>query len=241
HMAIDQLVAAGKLSLDDKLGKFLPDYPNQEAREKVTVKQLVDMTSGIGDFFGERYMQTPKEKLRSLADYLPLFADKPLLFPPGTQERYSNGGYVVLGLIIEKVSGQSYYEYVKQHIFAPAGMSDSDSYFSDEKVANRAEGYSKRNGTPDWANNADSRPARGSSAGGGYSTAPDLLKLTQAMAAGRFPTYKDGLGVAGGAPGINAALLFNPQKGYAIIVLGNYDPPAAERVAQQIRAWMQSI
>jgi CubicO group peptidase (beta-lactamase class C family) len=240
-MAIEQLIAAGKLSLDDKLGKLLPEYPNQQAREQVTVQQLLEMTSGIGDFFGERYMQTPKEKLRTLADYLPLFADKPLLFAPGTQERYSNGGYVVLGLIVEKVSGESYYDYVKQHIFAPAEMSDTDWYFSEQQVPNRAEGYSKRNGTPDWANNADSRPARGSSAGGGYSTAPDLLKFTHAIADGKLQGRKDGMGVAGGAPGINAMLIWNPRLGYTIIVLSNFDPPTAERTAEQIRDWMQAV
>ena len=241
HMAIDQLVAAGKLSLNDKLGKFLPEYPNADAREKVTVGQLVDMTSGIGDFFGERYMQTPKEKLRTLQDYLPLFADKPLLFEPGSQERYSNGGYIVLGLIIEKVSGESYYDYVKQHIFAPAGMSDTDWYLTGQQVPNQAEGYSKRNGTPDWANNADSRPARGSSAGGGYSTAPDLLKFTHAVADGKLQGNKEGMGVAGGAPGINAMLIWNPRLGYTIIVLSNFDPPSAERPATQVRDWARAV
>ena len=241
RMAVEQLVAAGKLSLDDKLGKLLPDYPNQQAREQVTVGQLVNMTSGIGDFFGERFMQTPKEKLRTLQDYLPLFADKPLLFAPGTQERYSNGGYIVLGLIIEKVSGESYYDYVKQHIFAPAGMSDTDWYLSEQQVPNRAEGYSKRNGTPGWANNADSRPARGSSAGGGYSTAPDLINFTRAVADGKLPGNKEGMGVAGGAPGINAMLIWNPRLGYTIIVLSNLDPPSAERPAMQVRDWARAV
>jgi len=242
RICIEQLVAAGKVSMDDTIGKFLPGYPNQEAAQKVTVRQLVNMTSGIGDFFGDRYTTTPKENLRTLTDYLPLFADKPLLFAPGTQERYSNGGYVVLGLIIEKVSGESYYDYVKKNLFEPADMADTDYYLIDQKVANRAEGYTRAGSAAGvWANNRDSRPARGSSAGGGYSTAPDLLRFTSALASGKIRSSVPGLGIAGGAPGTNAALEFNPKQDYAIVVLSNYDPPSAERIARQIREWMRSL
>ena len=242
RLCIEQLVAAGKLSMDDTIAKILPDYPNKDAAQKVTVRQLLNMTSGIGDFFNERYDATPKEKLRTLADYLPLFADKPLLFTPGTGQAYSNGGYVVLGLIIEKLSGESYYDYVKQHIFAPAGMADTDYYFTDQKVANRAQGYTKKEPAgPEWANNNRSRPARGSSAGGGYSTAPDLVRFASALASGKLKSANAGLGIAGGAPGTNAALESDPLKGLTIVVLSNYDPPSAERVARQIREWMRGL
>jgi D-alanyl-D-alanine carboxypeptidase len=242
RLSIEQLIAAGKLSIDDTIAKVLPGYPNKDVAQKVNVRQLLNMTSGIGDFFGERYDATPKEKLRTLADYLPLFADKPLLFEPGKGQAYSNGGYVVLGLIIEKISGETYYDYVKQHIFAPAGMTDTDSYLTDEQVANRAEGYTKKLGDgKEWVNNRISRPARGSSAGGGYSTAPDLVKFAEAIASGKLKSSTPGLGIAGGSPGMNAALEYDPAKGVAIVVLSNYDPPSAERVARQIREWMRGI
>lgn len=81
------------------------------------------MRWGFGDFFGERYQSTPKERIRSIADYLPLFADKPLEFEPGTNRRYSNGGYVVLAAIIEKASGKDYYTFVKENVFTPAACS----------------------------------------------------------------------------------------------------------------------
>ncbi|MGH9842298.1 MAG: serine hydrolase, partial [Blastocatellia bacterium] len=129
--AIQQLVEAGKLSLDDKLGKYLPDYPNPDAREKVTIKHLVNMQSGIGDFFGPKFQAAPKNKIRTINDYLPLFAGEPLKFEPGTSRSYSNGGYIVLGAIIEKVTGGSYYDYVRQHIYKPAGMANTDSYETD--------------------------------------------------------------------------------------------------------------
>jgi CubicO group peptidase (beta-lactamase class C family) len=238
-VAIHQLVARRKISLDDPIKKHIPDYPNKEVAEKVTVKHLLDMTSGIGDFFGPRYQSTPKENLRRIRDYFPLFADKPLEFEPGTAQRYSNGGYIVLGAIIEAASGIDYYAYVRENVFKPAGMDATESYEKDKPVANRALGYT-RSGDGSWGSNYGTLPARGSSAGGGYSTAEDLLKYTMALGKGalRHPDAGGGMGIAGGAPGLNAALDWDPRSGYAMIVLSNYDPPAAERVARQIRQWL---
>jgi hypothetical protein len=146
---------------------------------------LLTMTSGIGDFFGPRYDATPKERIRSIKDYLPLFADQPLEFVPGTGNRYSNGGYVVLGAIIEKVSGQDYYAYVRENVFRPAGMLATDSYPRDAGTPNLALGYANpgRRGQGRVLN-FDTLPGRGSSAGGGYSTAEDMLRYVRALASG---------------------------------------------------------
>lgn len=240
-LAIHQLAAEGKLSLADPIKTFLPDYPNKEAAEKVTVKHLLDMTSGIGDFFGERYRQMPKENLRTLRDFLPLFADLPLQFEPGSNRRYSNGSYIILGLIIEKVTGTDYYSYIREKIFHVAGMNDTDWYPKDSLVENRAVGYI-RTESGNRIPNTSTLPARGSSAGGGYSTAQDLLKFTLALSERKWnaPSYDsfNGLGVAGGSPGSNAALEWEGRDGYAVIVLSNDDPPSAERVARQIRGWL---
>ena len=250
RVCVDQLVSQGKLAYTDKLGKYLPDYPNKDAREKVTIAQLLTMRSGIGDFFGEKFQQTPKEKIRSLKDYLQFFADQPLLFEPGTSNRYSNGGYVVLGLIIEKVSGQDYYSYVKKNVFDVAGMKDTDYYFTDQKVTDRAEGYTTEEAQPGQRrNNEFSRPWRGSSAGGGYSTAADMLKFTEALASGKLvmlspETGKNalgGMGIAGGAPGINSAMEFEPQSGNVVIVLTNFDPPTAVSRATQFSQWLRAV
>ncbi len=239
-LAVRQLAANGKLSLSDPIKKFLPDYPNKEAAEKVTVQHLLNMTSGIGDFFGEEYMSMPKEKLRSLKDYLPLFAGKPLEFVPGSRSRYSNGGYVVLGLIIERAAGTDYYTYVRDNIFKPAGMFETDSYEKDAAVPNRAVGYIREGSTR--KPNYETLPERGSSAGGGYSTAEDLLKYTSALEKGTITPSDSktlgGFGIAGGAPGLNAALEWDPKSGYVIAVLSNFDPPSAERAAKQIRNWL---
>lgn len=240
QIAIHQLAKAGKLSLTDTIGTFLPDYPNTEAASQVTVQHLLDMTSGIGDFFGPRYDATPKEKIRSIGDYLPLFADQPVEFAPGSGNRYSNGGYIVLGAIIETVSGQDYYTYVREHIFKPAGMLATDSYPRDAGTPNLALGYTRRAGVGERVLNFDTLPGRGSSAGGGYSTAEDMLKYVRAVASGKLmlPNLRGGLGIAGGAPGINSAVEWDARTGYIVIVLGNLDPPAAMQVAQRIRGWL---
>jgi CubicO group peptidase (beta-lactamase class C family) len=276
QIAICQLAEQKELSFDDPLGKWLPDYPNQHARDKVTLVQLLTMTSGIGDFFGDRYDATPKDRLRTLDDYLALFAAEPLLFEPGSSQRYSNGGYVVLGAMIERISGQSYYDYVREHIFEPAGMTSTDSYMRDDPVPNRAVGYTReRSGgaavPTARIENVYTAPVRGSSAGGGYSTVEDLLRFTNALkeckllspaATRRFldrdytgwesPRAEDSasvgqsvsqgsLGIAGGAPGINAVLDADFHTEYTCIVMSNYDPPAAERVGKKIRGLLARL
>ncbi|HEX3108957.1 MAG TPA: serine hydrolase [Thermoanaerobaculia bacterium] len=246
-VAIGQLAAAGKLSLSDTIRKHLPDYPSPAA-DKITIEQLVEHRSGLGDIFGPKFMST-HAKLRTLADYEQLFATEPLLFEPGTQQKYSNAGYVVLGLIVEKVSGQSYYDYVRDHITKPLGMNDTASYAIDENVPNRAIGLTKRGPEgplPERHANTNTLPARGSSAGGGYSTAADLLRFANALLGdkllperwtnwvfGGFDAKARNLGIAGGSPGVNALVEIEPP--YTLIVLSNFDPPSAEQIGQAVR------
>jgi len=249
QIAIGQLVQQGKISFDDKLGKFLPDYPNKDAAEKVTIRHLVTMKSGVGDFFGEKFEKSSKEIYRKNSDFIQLFANEPLAFEPGTSQQYSNGGYILLGAIIEKVTGKSYYDYVRENIFKPAGMTNTDSFEADKMPANSAEGYTKLNPERKWINNLSTRPARGSAAGGGYSTAEDLLKFSLALQSGKLtipdengqPRKEVMTGIAGGADGINGMFIVNGQTGYTIIVLSNYDPPSAERVGKQVRDWLKQV
>jgi D-alanyl-D-alanine carboxypeptidase len=252
RVAIEQLAAKGALRYDDTIGKFLPDYPNKDAAAKVTVRQLVDMTSGIGDFFGEKYAATPKDRIRDLADYLPLFAAEPLLFEPGTDTRYSNGGYVVLGLIIEKASGMSYFDYVRENVYKPAGMDRTDHLMADVPEENVASGYTlawdgeEHPGEP-RRNNMYTRPARGSSAGGGYSTVDDLLRLVLALEADKLSApetakmFAGNMAFAGGAPGINAYVETIATTGCTIVVLSNYDPPTAMKTGERIARLLKRI
>ena len=116
QVAIGQLAAAGKLAVDDIVRKHLPDYPSPIA-DKITIRQLIEHRSGMGDIFGSEFLAAPPSSIRKLSDYVPLFVNKPLEFEPGTDQRYSNAGYIVLGLIVERESGQTYYDYVRDHIF----------------------------------------------------------------------------------------------------------------------------
>jgi CubicO group peptidase (beta-lactamase class C family) len=238
--AIYQLIEKGTLRPNDTIGRWLPDYPNREARA-VTIAQLLTMRSGIGDFFGPRFFQGHPERIRGLRDYLPFFARDPLAFKPGSREMYSNGGFIVLGLIVEKASRQDFYAYVKEHIFAPAGMSDSAYPTLDQSAPNRADGYTRQ-----WSDvvtyqtplrKAHGQPGRGSSAGGAYSTVGDLLKFTHAiqngtLVRGKYQWNSPGNFYVGGTPGWNAAI--DMEDDFTIIVLENQDPPAAENLATNL-------
>jgi len=243
QIAIRQLAAQGKLDIDSSLARAWPDYPNHETARNVTIRQILDHTSGIqGNIFAAPAGKPGgRHDVRTLRDYFDLIKDEPLQFTPGTREEYSNAGYIVLGLLIERLSGRSYYDYVRDHIFVPAGMTRTASWCFDSLPSNTAIGYT-RGGQAAPADapltrNTDFLPGRGSSAGGGYSTAHDLLRLLNALRARTIAQAPDAgmVGIAGGAPGLNAAMEGDLTGGYDVIVLANLDPPAAGRVSRLIR------
>ncbi|MGI9086562.1 MAG: serine hydrolase domain-containing protein [Chthoniobacterales bacterium] len=129
QLAIMQLAETGKLALDDTIAKYLPDYPNKAVADKVTIREILLHTSGIPDFFDSVTPETARsmklESIVDLKDFLPLFAEKPLDFEPGSTNRYSNSGYIVLGLVIEAVGRENYRDYIQRHILEPAGMTHS--------------------------------------------------------------------------------------------------------------------
>src|SRR5206468_2141520 len=175
-----QLVQAGKLGLNDPLGKYLPDYPNKDVASKVTIHHLLTHTGGTGDIFGPEF-DSHRLQLRTLNDYIKLYGARGLAFEPGKQWDYSNYGFILLGAIVEKVSGQSYYDYVRDHIFTPAGMTRTASDPEDVPVPDRAIGYM---GAGDASKpNTETLPYRGTSAGGGYTTVEDLLRFANALTA----------------------------------------------------------
>jgi D-alanyl-D-alanine carboxypeptidase len=253
-----QLVQSGKLDLKAPFGKYLPDYPNQDVASKVTVENLLTHTGGTGDIFGPEFASHRLE-LKTLQDYVNLYGKRGLDFEPGSQWRYSNYGFLLLGVLIEKVSGQSYYDYVQDHIFKPAGMTSTASEPEEQAVADRSIGYTKFGGNG-LQRNTDTLPYRGTSAGGGYSTVEDLFRFatalqthklldaqhTELLTTGKVDTgrgkyafgFQDEVingtrcfGHGGGAPGMNGALEICPGPGYVVVVLANLDPPAASRVA----------
>lgn len=265
-VAIAQLAQAGKLSFDDTVGKHLPDYPNKDVANKVTIHHLLTHTSGLGSYWNAKF-EARKGSIKTVSDYLSLFADEPLSVEPGNRFRYSNSGFIVLGAIIEKVSGKNYYDFVREHIYKPAGMTNTEFYEMTESTPNLAMGYTTEGEKAESAarhDNTGSRPNRGGPAGGGYSTAQDLLrfhmalrnhkllnqKYTELITAGKVDMgrakYAYGFGDEavngkrvfghnGGAPGIASDLSMYPESGYTTVVLTNYDPPLMMPVVRRIR------
>ncbi|MFW9817554.1 MAG: serine hydrolase domain-containing protein [Candidatus Thorarchaeota archaeon] len=252
--AILQLMQGGLLDPDDKVGKYLQDFP-EEIANKVTIRQLITFTSGMGDYFNERYEKSIG-RLRSLDDFVNLFIEDPLLFEPGENRHYSNAGYVVLGKIIEAISGIDYYEYIRKNIYGPAGMNDSDHYERDLPIPNRATGYTRYQ--PDGEVHPTDRRAniylvgtRGSPAGGGYSTVRDLMRFDQAVENNVLldplhskmvlrPLGSDTSSaprvqvMAGGAQGLSAFYLKFFRMGYSVFLLSNYDPEDVELLIEPI-------
>jgi D-alanyl-D-alanine carboxypeptidase len=247
-----QLVAAGKLSLDGTVGKYLSDYPNRDIADKVTIRMLLAHTGGTGDFFGPEYDKN-RLAMKTHADYVALFGARAPRFTPDSKDAYSNYDFLLLGRIIERASGEDYYDYVAKHVFAPAGMKDTGSLPEDVAVPHRAAAYTWKDG---WSR-ADDLPYRGTSAGGGYTTAGDLLKFGKALRSekllpGRlladatvqhdhsggtgygFSIGRSGMlqhyGHNGGSQGQNAVFSVYPALGVTVIVLSNFDPNAADNL-----------
>jgi D-alanyl-D-alanine carboxypeptidase len=179
-VAILQLVEAGRVKLTAPLGRYLPDYPNRKVAAQVTIHQLLTHTGGTGDIFGPAF-DARRRQLRSLADNVKLYGKRGLEFVPGSRWAYSNYGFILLGRVVERVTGQSYYDYVHVHIYVPAGMTRSGSLPEDQAVAGRSIGYTMPPGTTEWFPNTDTLPFRGTSAGGGYSTVGDLARFAHAL------------------------------------------------------------
>jgi len=259
--AVLQLVQAGKVKLTEPLSTYLPDYPNKEIASNVTIHQLLTHTGGTGDIFGPEF-EAHRLELRTLDDYLKLYGTRAPEFEPGSRWAYSNYGFLLLGAVIERVSGESYYDYVRDHVYRPAGMTATGSEPESEPVPERSVGYTKNGGA--WQPNTGTLPYRGTSAGGGYSTVEDLLRFENAlethklldahyaelMTTGKVDTPMGGkyaygfgeqmrggircFGHGGGAPGMNGDLEICPQSGFTVTVLANMDPPAAQRIAEFI-------
>jgi CubicO group peptidase (beta-lactamase class C family) len=231
--AIQQLIQRGKMSLTDTIGKLLPDYA-QETTRAATVDQLLRHTAGVADFFGEEFSRAGKDRFRSNTDYYKFVSNLKPLFAPGARTQYCNGCYIVLGAIIERVSGISYERYVEENIFKPAGMTASGPLQTDGIIPNVAMGYTRRAGDGQLRSNVLVHGASGSAAGGAYTTATDLLAFSEALRWGRIPEVvpSNGIGIAGGAPGINSVLEQNGS--WTVIVLTNLDPPAGEDIGRGV-------
>ena len=268
-VAIMQLVEQGKISLTDTLDKFLDEtWLPRAVSQKIEVQHLLTHASGLGSYFNEEFFGASKTRFINLEDYKPLIVNDTLAFEPGTGFRYSNTGMFLLGVIIENVTGTTYFDHIKQSIYAPAGMENSGCYEMDQPVKNLAIGYTPN---PDnrtgWNNNIYMHVLKGGPAGGCFSTVEDLHRFAATLVANTYlnaentqllfvpksefhdNAYGYGFisagtadnritGHSGGFLGINSNLDIFLDSGYVAVVMSNYGG-AAQPIVAKIRELLE--
>jgi len=220
HAMIKQLEGEGKISLNDPLSNFLDIY-SKETGDKITIKMLIEMKAGLNDYLGNPAFFQNRGKFKTVNDFLEIIKDEPLLFEPGTGREYSNSGYVVLGAIVEKVTGKSYVENLNERFIKPLGLTNTHYLLIGETVPNMANG-TRITFSGEKVNSPFTEQP--SPAGGMFSNAQDLLKFEQYI-------RKTGLispGIrAGGTPVWNS-ILAQMKDGYTVIINSNLGQVADE-------------
>ncbi len=261
-VSIAQLAEKGLLSYDDPIAEYVDEsWLPRDVTERITVFHLLTHSSGLSSYFNDAYQKSSRELFRKVEDYKPLVRDERPAFEPGSRWSYSNTGMLLLGVVIEKVGGQDYFDYVREHVYAPAGMTRTDCYEMDQPVENLAIGYERDpTAAQGWRNNLYQHVIKGGPAGGGFSTVGDLHRFAQALLAGELVSVSSldelwtdhhgadyGCGFAvtdepgkivghsGGFPGISANLDVFVETGHVVAVLSNHGMVAAA-VSEELRA-----
>lgn len=185
-IAITQLIQQNKIQLSTPVYQILPDWlPNNKQSKRITIEQLLVHSSGLGNFMDDKRWKLGADSglYVKINDYKPLIHDDKLLFTPGTSQRYSNNGYILLGAIIEAITHMSYLEYLEKNVFEAAGMKSTGIWSLDEIISNRSEGYFQicDQGKCIWKNNNFEAPFIGSPAGGAYTTAEDMFRFSESL------------------------------------------------------------
>jgi CubicO group peptidase (beta-lactamase class C family) len=247
----------GKLKVEDPVKKYMPDAP--PAWDQVTIFNLLTHTSGIPSFTGFSDYASTEAIATTPEKLVARFRDKPLEFEPGEKWNYSNSGYVLLGYLIEKISGQDYKTFVQENIFNPLGMKDSGYDSNSAIISRRASGYTPGANGP--VNTGFIHMSIPFSAGALYSTAEDLLRWEQGLFGGKVLSaaslqkmttpfkndYACGLGVkmvkghqliehGGGIEGFNTQLSYYPDDKLTVAVLGNLNGSAPGEIASKMAA-----
>ncbi len=265
---IGQLVEEGKLSFDDPLAKFVPDFPDSAAARKIQIKHLLSHTAGLGNYFNDTFQNGSRTRWRTVDDFLTLARPDTMRFEPGTRWAYSNTGMMVLGKVIEVVTGKDYFTATRERIYQRVGMRNSDSYQLDQVNRKLSTGYYKESGPGGTVlkNNLFEHVVQGGPAGGGWSTAEDILAYSEALKAGTLiskatlaamrspkpdlgsPRYGYGFvlfegadiwGHGGDFPGIDFDWNNYGDGAYTLIVMANYDrvnDPIKRKVTRMIRS-----
>ncbi len=247
-----QLYEQGKLKLNIPIGEYLSDYPNKLVRDSVTIHQLLTHTSGLNNFYVADIKKIRNSEYKKTSDFVTLFVNDSLLSKPGTKYDYSGTGFVILGLIIEKISGKNYYDYVRDYIFKPAEMSNTTELEIDSIVSNKASGYTSMFGETKILKKNDYYLTKASPAGFHYSTVNDLFNFSKALRNGnllkketaelmfepKVKGYNTNLGYgididlrynqiiqghSGGWYGIHCELMDFMEDNYTIVILSNID------------------
>lgn len=246
-----QLVQDGKISLKDKVAKYLTGF-NKNVANTVTIEHLISHSSGLGQYYDHPEFESRKKNITSINDLLYFIKSEELLFKPGTEFEYSNSGYVVLGAIIEKVTNMSYQEALSKYIFQKINADNSTYSIVNKPMDSVAQGYLTNQLT--GATNTELF-LTGASDGGVITSAYELFKFdsilfstdillneksklqvfTQRGSSQPISRSQDAkFAIAGGDPGLSAIYARNIIKDYTIIVLSNYDDPVTNEVLRSL-------
>ncbi len=243
-VVVFQLVEAGKLKLGDPLGMYLSGFP-EVAAKNITIEQLLNHTAGFGDYHTPGFFDAPRSE-KTIAAIAEKAKNMPLLFEPGTDQSYSNLGYILLGAIIEKVTGKTYHENVKERIIQPLEL--RDTYVEDkDRVPQRSIGYFK-NMKGELENNEGFLEIPNPD-GGFQSTTLDILKFYREYHYGHkllkpetkkldemwafmqeHQTTGGAIPHAGGFEGANTVIFEVLRDKISVIVFANMDEPVAEQL-----------
>ena len=259
-VAVLQLAELGALSLTEPLARFLPDYPGGE---RISLHHLLTNSSGIPDYIAQPEFTPEQGRPHTLEQLIARFRDKPALFPPGGSYAYSNSGWVLLGAVIERASGMSYGDYLRDRVLAPAGLRHSGLALGQEVVPGLAGGYLSGDAGPIRAAYLDNSLQH--AAGGLHASADDLLRWWRALVTGRLlkpaslalltsPHIETdygpyGYGVAlceahgrryiessGGTLGYVSVTAWYPDADLTVIVLANFENSPFNEIARDLAA-----
>lgn len=196
-IGIMKLIEKGDLCLSDTIGSIL-DINLNMIDPNITIHQLLSHTSGIPDYFDESVMTDyadlwidfPCYRIRKSTDLLPLFINKPMMYPAGEKFQYNNSGYVVLGLVIEKITGKPFDEYLKKEVFDLCEMSNTGYFEMDRLPAKCAYAYIYDENRNDYYTNIFSVDSKGTGAGGAFTTVEDIQKLWNTVLEGGLVSNK---------------------------------------------------
>ena len=259
-VAVMQLIEQDKIAPDATLDRYLDDtWMDPETAKKVTIWQLMTHTSGLAPDAVDLSEEDTRDRIRMLADWAPLTRKARTTFSPGEKHEYSNTGMVLLGAVIEKVSGQAYEDYVRRHVFDPAGMTATGHVATDEPIPVAMGHMRSPNAPTGWRENSRRVLLRGIPAGGGYSTTRDLHRFARALQTGKLLkpeslarlwedtrgfNYGAGFEIGRGAigksaghsgfhRGVSTRMRIYLDSGYVVVVLANIDragPPLVDAI-----------